>query len=61
MVEIFERVMRRFTVHEDINNVEWSSPIEFLSCFDIACSDIALADAQIEEPDYRQLVLPSFY
>ena len=53
--------MRRFTVHEDINNVEWSSPIEFLSCFDIACSDIALADAQIEEPDYRQLVLPSFY
>ena len=53
--------MRRFTLHEDINNVEWSSPIEFLSCFDIACSDIALADAQIEEPDYRQLVLPSFY
>jgi hypothetical protein len=30
MVGIFERVMRRFTLQEDINNVEWSSPIEFL-------------------------------
>lgn len=53
LIEVFQKVLVRFTAQKDIDSAGWQSPVEFLQCFDLACSDIAKADHQIDEADFR--------